>query len=127
MTDFIHDLLVARRAIGNAAWVFPSVSRSGHIEEPKFPLEQIAEATGIRVSAHDLRRTFITVAESTDVSAIALKALVNHSLGQDVTEGYIQITAERLREPAQRVTDKLKELCGITDVTDERVTRLKTR
>lgn len=127
MTDFIHDLLVARRAIGNAAWVFPSVSRSGHIEEPKFPLEQIAEATGIRVSAHDLRRTFITVAKSTDVSAIALKALVNHSLGQDVTEGYIQITAERLREPAQRVTDKLKELCGITDVTDERVTRLKTR
>lgn len=124
MTDFIRDMLVARRAIGNATWVFPSVSRSGHIEEPKFPLEQIAEATGIRVSAHDLRRTYITVAELTDISAIALKALVNHSLGQDVTEGYIQITAERLREPAQRVTDKMKELCGVTEVTDERVRKL---
>ena len=60
----------------------------------------------------------------TDISAIALKALVNHSLGQDVTEGYIQITAERLREPAQRVTDKMKELCGVTEVTDERVRKL---
>jgi hypothetical protein len=42
-------------------------------------------------------RTF-TVAEATDISPMALKALVNHSLGSDVTSGYIQITAERLRE-----------------------------
>lgn len=127
MTDFVHDLLVARRAIGDAAWVFPSVSNSGHLEEPRFPLEQIAEATGIRVSTHDLRRTFITVAESTDISAIALKALVNHSLGKDVTEGYVQMTAERLRQPAQRVADRLKELCGVQEVNDERITRLKAR
>ena len=44
---------------------------------------------------------------------MALKALVNHSLGSDVTEGYVQMNAERLREPAQRVADKLKKLCGI--------------
>jgi len=44
---------------------------------------------------------------------MALKALVNHSLGGDVTEGYVQMKIERLREPAQRIADKLKELCGI--------------
>ena len=113
MTDFVRDMLEARRAIGQEEYVFPSSSKTGHIREPKFPLTQVALACGIRVSVHDLRRTFITVAESTDISVSALKALVNHSLGGDVTSGYIILTTERLRQPAQRVTDRLKELCGV--------------
>lgn len=45
---------------------------------------------------------------------MALKALVNHSLsGGDVTEGYVQMRAERLRAPAQKVADRLKQLCGV--------------
>jgi len=55
----------------------------------------------------------VTVAENTDIGALALKALVNHSLGDDVTAGYVQMTVDRLRDPAQRVADRLKELCGI--------------
>ena len=124
MSDIIQHLLVARRAIGDAEFVFPSNSKSGHIEEPKFPLKLVADATGIRVSVHDLRRTYITVAESTDISPLALKALVNHSLGSDVTAGYVQMTAERLREPAQRVADRLKTLCGILPVEGDNVARL---
>src|SRR5271169_4091089 len=81
-------------------------------------LEQVAEATGVTVSAHDLRRTFITVAESTDISPLALKALVNHSLGNDVTSGYVIATAERLREPAQRVADRLRAICGVPATPD---------
>jgi hypothetical protein len=42
-----------------------------------------------------------------------MKALVNHSLGNDVTSGYVVMTAERLREPAQRIADRLKTLCEI--------------
>jgi integrase len=114
MSSFVRDLLVARRNIGNdGGWVFGANSESGHIEEPKFAFEEIAEATGIRVSPHDLRRTFVTVAESSDISGLALKALVAHAIGDDVTEGYVQMTVERLREPAQRVCDKMMELCGI--------------
>jgi integrase len=113
MSDVVYKMLVARRKLGDAGWVFPSISASGHIEEPKFPLKLVADATGIHVSAHDLRRTYITAAESTDMSVLALKALVNHSLGKDVTEGYVQMNAERLREPAQRVADRLKKLCAI--------------
>jgi integrase len=125
MSDIVHDLLVARRALGNAKWVFPANAKSGHLEEPKFPLRMVAAATNIRVSVHDLRRTYITVAESTDMSVLALKALVNHSLGKDVTEGYIQMTAERLRVPAQRVADRLKSLIGIESVGGANVVKLK--
>jgi integrase len=85
----------------------------------------VAAATNIRVSVHDLRRTYITVAESTDMSVLALKALVNHSLGKDVTVGYIQMTAERLRVPAQRVADRLKSLIGIESVGGANVVKLK--
>ena len=38
---------------------------------------------------------------------------MNHSLGSGVTEGYIKMTPERLRGPAQQVADKLKALCGV--------------
>jgi integrase len=113
MSDIVYDLLVARRAAGDAKFIFPSNSASGHVEEPKFPLRLVAAACGIEISAHDLRRTFITIAESADISPLALKALVNHALGNDVTSGYVQMTTERLREPAQKITDKMKELCGI--------------
>jgi integrase len=113
MSDFVRDLFVARRALGDAKFVFPANSKSGHVEEPRFALDAVAEASGVRVSVHDLRRTFITVAESCDISPLALKALVNHAIGGDVTAGYVQMTPERLREPAQRVCDRLKELCGI--------------
>jgi len=57
LSDFVHDMLVARRAFGNAEFVFPAASKSGHIAEPKFFLAQVAKAGGARVSVHDLRRT----------------------------------------------------------------------
>ena len=65
MLTFVRDLLIARRGLGDdGGWVFGADSRSGHLEEPRFALDQVAEKTGIKVSAHDLRRTFVTVAES---------------------------------------------------------------
>lgn len=114
MSDFVHDLLVARRALGrDGEFVFASHGKAGYIAEPKAPLTEVAKKTGIYVSAHDLRRTFVTVAESTEISVYALKALVNHAAGGDVTSGYVVLTTERLREAAQRVTNRMKELCGV--------------
>ena len=106
-------VLVARRSLGNAKFVFPSNGRSGHVDDPRDWLDAVREATGIEFSTHDLRRTFITVAESCDISAFALKGLVNHSLGAGVTERYINMTVKRLRAPAQTVTNALKTLCGV--------------
>ena len=116
MSDLVYELLVRRREVGDAGWVFPANSRSGHVEEPRHYLEQVARATGIEVSVHDLRRTFVSVAESTEMSVYALKALVNHSLGGDVTAGYVQHSTERLRVPAQRVADELRRLFETSNV-----------
>lgn len=114
MSDFICDLLASRRDVGrDGPFVFPAISESGHIEEPRFALDQAAAAIGIKVTVHDLRRTFITIAESCDISPYALKGLVNHSMGSDITGGYVIAGPERLREPMQKVADRLKELIGI--------------
>jgi len=125
LTDVVHDILVARRALGDGKFVFPGNSKSGHIEEPKFALAQVAAACGVTVSVHDLRRTFLTVAESAEISPLALKALVNHSLGSDVTSGYIMMKVDRLREPAQKVADKMKALCGIAQLAGGNVAKLR--
>lgn len=42
----------------------------------------------------------------------ALKRLANHSSGDDVTAGYIIVSPERLREPMERIENKLLQLCG---------------
>jgi integrase len=123
LSDYVHDMLVARRAVGNAGYVFPGKSAGHHIITTTEPLRNVAKACGVKVSAHDLRRTFITVAEATDISPMALKALINHSMGSGITEGYVIMNPERLREPVQRIADRLKALCGIVDPVGN-VTRL---
>jgi integrase len=114
MSDFIYKLLRKRNSIGiTGKWVFPSTSRSGHIVEVKYPFELIEKETGIHITPHDLRRTFITIAESCNIPIFALKGLVNHSMGTDVTAGYVVASPDRLRKPMMQVTKKIKELVGI--------------
>jgi integrase len=122
MSDVVRDILVARRALGNADHVFPGGGESGHIVDPG--LAAVATATGIAVSPHDLRRVYATAAERADISPIALKCLLNHSVGTDVTSGYVVMETERLREAAQKVADKIKALCCVEPVTAPNVARL---
>jgi hypothetical protein len=42
-----------------------------------------------------------------------------------VTEGYVQMTVEALRQPAQRVANRMKKLCGIAAPAGKNVVRLK--
>jgi integrase len=113
MCDFVRELLVARQALGNAGgWVFPGNGVTGHLTYPYKAFATISKTSGIKVSPHDLRRTYISHAEACDISPLALKGLVNHATG-DVTAGYVMIDPKRLAEAAQKVGDRLSELCGI--------------
>src|SRR6185312_7630816 len=57
MSDFVHDLLVARRQLGDGLFVFPSYGKSGHLEHVGAAVKVLRERTGIEFSVHDLRRT----------------------------------------------------------------------
>ena len=113
ITAPVMDLLRRREADGRERYVFAADSRSGHIEEPRHPLDLVAEKTGIRVSAHDLRRTYVTAASETPgISELQIKMLVNHALPRDVTAGYIMASVESLREPAEKVADRIGRMIG---------------
>lgn len=75
---------------------------------------KVIETSGVQFILHDLRRTFITIAESLDISAYALKRLINHKMNNDVTAGYIVSDAERLRKPMQLITDHLLSMMSVS-------------
>jgi integrase len=99
-------MLRERKQVAGPDFVFSDCA--GIVPEALQPAyRRIEAATGIWVTAHDLRRTFATTASRLDISAYKLKRLTNHVSGGDVTDGYVQITTEDLRAAMQRIEDYL--------------------
>lgn len=109
LTQFLFDLLRNRyeNNLEGSAFVFAGRGIKGYMDDPNKQMKLVIEASGVQFTPHDLRRTFITIADSLDISAYALKSLANHKMTNDVTAGYIIGDAERLRVPMQQVTDYL--------------------
>ena len=97
-----------------SGWVFPSPKKAqaGHVADIARFYEDIGKAAGTRFWFHGLRNAFITVAERELMLPRSLtKRLVNHARPSDVTEGYAaDWTVDQLREPAQRIADRIDEL-----------------
>ncbi len=111
LSTFLVDLLTARREqVGDSPFVFPGPGKQGHLMETKKFLLRVGAGSGVSFTLHDLRRTFITIAESLDVPYYALKRLLNHRANGDVTGGYIVVNAERLRGPVELVAARMLEL-----------------
>lgn len=49
--------------------------------------------------------------------------LVAHSTGGDVTDGYKELSLADLRAAVQKVADRLKTLCGITEPAGDNIAR----
>lgn len=116
LTDYLYDLLQFRKKHGTSQWVFPSPQDNDeHLKEPRGSVAMVAKAIGSPFTLHDLRRTFITIAESIDIPAYALKQLLNHKNPNDVTAGYIISDVERIREPMEKISKfiirNVKEVC----------------
>nr|WP_209262321.1 hypothetical protein [Thiorhodococcus minor] len=111
LSDFLHDLLSRRREahaelirdwgeqiVLAARLVFPSqTSKTGYLSTVHKQMQKVAACSGVAFTLHDLPRTFVATAERLDISAYAIKRLVNHRMRNDVTAGYIGYDVERLR------------------------------
>lgn len=107
LSDYLYQLLEARKKGAVHDHVFPGSGKGGYIVEPRRQIKKVIEEAEVSFTVHDLRRTFITIAEGLDISIYAVKRLVNHKLNGDVTAGYIMTDIERLRKPMQQITDYL--------------------
>jgi len=115
LTDFVFDLLQSRKAVTDSEYVFAGDGKKGYLIEPRRQVQKVIQLSEVSFTLHDLRRTFITIAESIDISAYALKRLVNHKMTNDVTAGYIISDVERLRKPMQQISSQLLRYFKIKD------------
>lgn len=126
LSDYLHHLLFQRYQSKTNQYVFPGTGAAGHIIEPRKQMAHVTKASGIAFTVHDLRRTFITIAESLDISAYALKRLLNYKMTNDVTAGYIIADVERLRKPMQLITHFILKSMGVTSTTVTAIQPIKT-
>ncbi len=76
LSDFLLALLARRHNQKGSVYVFPSDSKHGHFTDPKSAVNRVVDLSNIQFCMHDLRRTFITTAESLDMPVYALKRLL---------------------------------------------------
>lgn len=117
MSKQVLALFLRRKeATGGKGYVFSGSGETGRMVDPRKLHDRVREAYGEDFGFHDLRRTFATLAERLDLSAYAIKRLLNHSEGGDVTAGYLVHDPERLRDPMQRISDELDRLAKVAPV-----------
>jgi len=107
LTPFLLEVLERRKS--DSPYIFQGTTPDKPLNDPKKQLEKVRQISGVYFNLHDLRRTFITIAESLDINTYALKQLLNHKDQRDVTGGYIITDMERLREPMNKITDYILE------------------
>ena len=75
-------------------FIFPARSGTGHITEARGVLEKVSAAVGVRVSPHDLRRTFRAVSGECGVEFWKTKLLMGHKISGDVTISHYTETSD---------------------------------
>jgi integrase len=83
------------RAAAKSKFVFPSRSAAGHIKDTRAPLERFAKVIGMdRLSAHHLRRSFVTLGVKACRLDIAKLELLTNHVPQGVTARYYLETSD---------------------------------
>lgn len=100
------------RAPTKSKFVFPSRSAAGHIMDTRAPLERFSGAIGMdRLSAHDLRRTFVTLGSNACRLDIAkLELLTNHKPQGVTAKHYLETSDLRDYHPeVQTIGDYIEQ------------------
>jgi integrase len=118
LTDYLYDLLKSRHQNQINEYVFPGTGAAGHIIEPRKQMAHVTKVSGVAFTVHDLRRTFITIAEGLDIYAYALKRLMNHKMNNDITAGYIMTDVEWLRKPMHQINNYILKCMGVMQSAD---------
>lgn len=111
LTGFTWNML--NRRPRSSEYVFPDGTGSTYFKAYERAVDSVIADSQVTFTLHDLRRTFATVADSLDIPAYALKALLNHSNPGDVTQGYVIADVERLRSAMEKIAGYLLKCGGV--------------
>lgn len=113
--DYLTLLLKRRQLLLNSRYVFPGNTGRRPLVEMKKQTRKVIKESQVSFTLHDLRRTYITVAEGLSISPYTIKRLVNHKMRNDVTAGYIVSDLERMRKPQIEIESFFILNCGISN------------
>lgn len=70
-------------------YVFPSLrGEKGYLKDPRAMMKRVSEIAGLKLSPHDLRRTFEDIAEFSSVDSDRRRVLINHMSGDVHSTSY---------------------------------------
>lgn len=112
-------------ADNGAVFVFPSGSRSGHIEEPKKAVIRVMDRAGIPygrksengVTLHDLRRTLGSWQAITGASLPIIGKSLNH-LSPQATQIYARLDLDPVRNSVEKATNAIFDAAGVSVLTE---------
>lgn len=103
-----HLMKERKNLAGDNKYVFPGETIDSHIVDKRNAREAITKNTGIQFTFHDLRRTFVTIANSLAIGSYTIKKLINHTTSEDdsdTTDDYIQVTFDDLRKAMNMIEE----------------------
>ena len=114
MPAVLLEELAAQKRTVEGEWVFPSPSKSGHVEEIMKAWKEVRQASGLHhLQARDLRRTLASWAQDVNVPIAAVQAQLGHAsisttamhytaISRDVKRAAMDETVKSMIEAASR-------------------------
>jgi len=128
LSEITAKILSARPK--NSEYVFPSRIGDGfgHIKDARGVLDKVSAVVGVRISNHDLRRTFRAVAGECNIEFYKTKLLMNHKLSGDVTITHYTETSDlRYLAPEINLIDDWIVREGVIAASDKVVRFRRTK
>lgn len=110
MGSVLWHILKQRHKHAINEYVFADRTGKTCISDRRDARRKITESSGIEFTFHDLRRTFSSVANSLAIGGYTIKRLINHTFeddDNDVTDGYVQVSFEDMRNAMNMIEDKI--------------------
>ena len=110
----IIDLLVERRKKTASEWVFPSPSKTGHVQEIKKAWATVRKTSGLpELQARDLRRTLASWAQEVNVPIAVVQSQLGHSSITTTAKHYTSIDTDVQRKALEKtVASMIKASAG---------------
>jgi integrase len=111
MNSAAYDILskMYRERTSESDWVFPSASKSGHLQEVRKTFTRITQEAGIEgLRLHDLRRSFASILINQGVSIYEVRDLLGH---RDVrtTQIYARLGTQTLQKASEVAATELEK------------------
>ena len=112
------NLLKARKATTQSAWVFPGTGEAGHLHDPKKAWQRILARANIKnLRLHDLRRSLGSWQAATGASLTIIGKTLAHK-NVNSTAIYARLNLDPVREAMQKATDAMMQAAGVDEIED---------